>query len=318
MSVANTVGAWTGEELAHEGFFFDSDGQVRDRVLPFVEEGLDLGQPVVVLAGDRVRRLLAERMGADTARLAAFAAAEEFYCGGHEALARYREGMEPLLASGRPWRLIGEPTWLADPGGDEWSRFEAVTNDAFAAFPYYSLCLHDRSRLPGDLVDAQRRVHPLAWDGEAPIPSAYYEPTSTFLRSVEPAWTDPPSETRTLHLTDLHGGRPMIQVWLDTSRLPSRVTDVMLAVYELVTNCLRAAGAAWIDQWSEGDVVVWQVRDEGPGLRDPTAGYAPPGQDLDSGRGLWLARCLADDSAVRSEPGRGTSVRLLFRADRAG
>lgn len=318
MTVTSSVGTWTGEGFAHEGFVFEGDAQVRDRVLPFVEEGLALEQPVIVVAGDRVRRLMAEQMGARIDELTVFAPAEDFWVGGHETLANYRASMGPLLETKSPWRLVGEPTWLTEPDGHQWSRFEAVANDAFADFPYYSLCLHDRRRLGAELVDAQLRVHPLVWDGEAPVPSVHYETTSRFLRSSEPAWTRTPDEARTLRLSELRGLRRAVQAWADTSRVASRVDDVMLAVYELVTNALRAGGAAWVDQWREGDVVIWQVRDEGAGLRDVTAGYAPPDEDLHSGRGLWLARRLADDSTVRAEPGRGTAVRLLFRTDARG
>jgi anti-sigma regulatory factor (Ser/Thr protein kinase) len=60
------------------------------------------------------------------------------------------------------------------------------------------------------------------------------------------------------------------------------------------------------------------VADSGPGLHDVTAGYVPPPDDLESGRGLWLARSLADDATVRPH-GPGTAIRLYFhRHDVAG
>src|SRR4051794_15665887 len=108
--------------------------------------------------------------------------------------------MQPLLAAGSPWRLVGEPTWLTEPGGEVWSRFEAVANQAFIDYPYYSLCLHDRRRLPAEVVDAQMRVHPLVWDGDAPVRCPHYEPTDVFLRDAEPAW-NPDPDVRTVVVT---------------------------------------------------------------------------------------------------------------------
>jgi anti-sigma regulatory factor (Ser/Thr protein kinase) len=312
-----TVGAWTGQRFAHEAFVFETDEQARSRLLPFVEEGLDRDEAVVVVAGDRVRRLITSAFGNRTGDLAVLAPAETFWQGGHQTLATYRQSMEPLLSAGAPWRLVGEPVWLSAPGGDTWSRFEAVANDAFADFPYYSLCLHDRRRLAPSLVDAQLRVHPWVWDGSGPVHSATYESTRDFLERVEPPVTPLPAHARTCRLVDLPSARRHLRSWMDTSLVAPRTDEVLLAVYELVTNALRAAGEAWVDEWVEDATMVWQVRDPGPGLADVTAGYVPPPRDPSSGRGLWLARSLADDSSLRSQPGQGTTARLLFRVDPA-
>lgn len=317
MTVTATVGDWTGDRFAHEAFVFDTDEQARARVVPFVEEGLERGHPVVVVAGDRVRDLLIAELGSRTAQLTALVRAETFWQGGHRTLATYRESMEPLLATGGPWRLVGEPVWLSVPGGDTWSRFEAVANHAFADFPYYSLCLHDRRRLSPSLVDAQLRVHPWVWDGRGPAVSEAYEATRTFLERVEPEATPAPAGARTERLADASVARLRLQTWIDTSPVASRADEVLLAVYELVTNAVRAGGDAWVDEWAQGETIVWQVRDLGPGLGDVTAGYVPPSHDLASGRGLWLARSIADDSSVRELPDGGTAVRLLFRTDAA-
>jgi anti-sigma regulatory factor (Ser/Thr protein kinase) len=311
------VGTWTGERFAHEAFVFDADGRARSRVLPFVQEGLDVGDPVVVVAGDRVRGLLCDALGVRTEELAVLAPAETFWQGGHQTLATYRDSMDPLLATGRPWRLVGEPVWLAAPGGHVWSRFEAVANLAFADYPYYSLCLHDQRRLSPSLVDAQLRVHPRVWDGRAPVLSDTYEPTRDFLRRSEPALTAAPRDTRRLSLDDSASARRRLRAWIDTHEVRSRTDEVLLAVYELVTNAIRVAGECQVEEWVEGETMVWQVRDHGPGLRDVTAGYVPPSRDPSCGRGLWIARSIADDSAIRTRPGEGTTVRLLFRVDRA-
>ena len=35
-------------------------------------------------------------------------------------------------------------------------------------------------------------------------------------------------------------------------------------------------------------------QDDGPGIADPLAGYLPPADAMEAGRGLWLARQLVD------------------------
>jgi anti-sigma regulatory factor (Ser/Thr protein kinase) len=91
-----------------------------------------------------------------------------------------------------------------------------------------------------------------------------------------------------------------------------RSDDVVLAVHELVSNAIRAAGAAGLSTWLSGDVLVWEVTDAGPGLHEATAGYVPPRDDVEGGRGLWIARSLADDATVAPDA-PGTAIRLFFR-----
>ena len=309
------VGGWRGERFAHEAFFFSDDDAVRARVVPFVEEGLSRGEPVFVIVDDPVRGVLAAELGSRIHELAAFTAAKDFWVGGHDTLAAHQRRMQPLRAAGVPWRLVGEPCWLADPGGEVWSRFEAVANEASVDYPCYSLCLHDRRRLSAEVIDAQLRVHPLVWDGDGPVPSSAYEPTDVFLCEAEPSWY-PGSGVRTVVVDDLATGPAAVGGWLDLRRMGSRGPDVRLAVHELVVNALQAAGAAEVSQWDDDGGVVWQVRDSGPGIDDRTAGYVLAVHDLDSGRGLWTARSLADDSSLRCTD-EGTTVSLMFRSDAA-
>jgi anti-sigma regulatory factor (Ser/Thr protein kinase) len=314
VTATSSVGGWTGDRFAHEAFVYDDEQAVLERVVPFVEDGLTLGQATIVVASEPVREVLADSLGSAVDELAAFADSAGFWQGsGQQTLAAYHQSMRPLLEAGRPWRLVGEPTWLMAPGGQSWSRFEAVANDAFADYPYYSLCLHDRRRLEPQLIDNQLRVHPTVWDGGAIVPSPLYEPTEEFLRSVQPAWALAPRERTEAVVGDCSSARRWVRelVGGEASDMGDRGDDVMLAVHELVANALRAAGAAEVSTWAVNGTRVWEVADPGPGLHHASAGYAPPPLDLTGGRGLWLARSLADDLLVRPH-GPGTAMRLLF------
>jgi anti-sigma regulatory factor (Ser/Thr protein kinase) len=317
VSAATTVGGWTGERFAHEAFVYDRADEALERVVPFVEEGLERGEPTIVVASPLVGEALTRRLGPAVDELAVFADSAGFWQGsGQATLAAYHESMEPLLEADRPWRLVGEPTWLTAPGGEAWSRFEAVANDAFAGYPYYSLCLHDSTRIPPRLVENQLRAHPLVWDGADVVPSPHYWTTEDFLRSGEPAWVPAPAQRGRVDVTDCASARRFVYAQLDRgtggrAEDAGRADDVALAVNELVSNALKAAGAAELSTWSENGTRVWQVADHGSGFHAASAGYAPPPLDLVGGRGLWLARSLADDLRVRPD-GPGTVVRLLF------
>jgi anti-sigma regulatory factor (Ser/Thr protein kinase) len=307
------TGTWQGDAFAHEAFIFGADAEVVDRCVPFVQEGLARDEPVIVVATEVVRQALADALGADLARLSVIGAAETWWQGdGATTLSGYDQDLRRLLATGRPWRLIGEPVWLAREDGRTWSRYEAVANSCYATFPYYSLCLHDRRRLPPDVIDEVGRTHPLVWDGSAPAASPAYQDTGTYLRSVEPVWYPRPATATTTHITSALQARAVVR-----SAVPDgwgeRRGDMILAVHELAANALRAAGVAELSSWVAGHELVWEVADAGPGFYDVTAGYVPPGEHLEGGRGLWLARGIADDVTIRGW-GPGTAIRLYFRS----
>ncbi|MGY1673627.1 anti-sigma factor RsbA family regulatory protein [Geodermatophilus sp. SYSU D00710] len=302
------TGGWDGTSLAHEGFVFSDDTQLVERVVPFVLEGFRREEPVLVVAGRRVRSLLAAHLGADLGRLATFAAAETWWRGGHGTLLAYARDLRELRAGAPSWRLAAEPVWLTRDDGREWSRFEAVANLCFDAMPYYSLCLHDARRVPGDVLATVARSHPLTWDGTAPAPQPAYEDPVRLLRALQRPWTARPAGAAVTTVTAPVQARRALSVTLPADRR-ARLGDVVAAAHELVVNALRVAPFATLATWPDGDAFVVEVSDAGPGLPDETLGYVPP--DPLEGKGMWLAWSLADDAAVRTGP-CGTAVRLFF------
>jgi anti-sigma regulatory factor (Ser/Thr protein kinase) len=310
VSTIRPTGNWDGTGFAHEAFAFATDEELIGRVLPFLIEGFARREPVLVVAGERVRTLLAEQLGVELARLAAFAAAETWWRGGHGTLQAYDRDLRVLRGAAPSWRLAAEPVWLAREDGRQWSRFESVANSCYADLPYYSLCLHDRKRLPATVLDAVARSHPLTWDGAAPVPQERYEEPRAFLRSAQPAWTARPAGVAVVPVTRPRSARRMVSV-VASEGWSSRIDDVVLATHELVRNALKVAPFADVAAWADGDRLVVEVTDAGPGLPDETRGYVPPGEGPDAGRGMWLAWSIADDAAVRSGPA-GTAIRLFF------
>ncbi|MGY1743320.1 MULTISPECIES: anti-sigma factor RsbA family regulatory protein [unclassified Blastococcus] len=309
MTLVRPTGGWDGTRLAHEGFVFGTDTELVRRVVPFVLEGFSRGEPVLVVAGERVRSLLAAHLGTDLSRLEVFAAAETWWQGGHRTLQAYDRDLRALRSAAPRWRLAAEPVWLAREDGREWSRFEAVANRCYDAMPYYSLCLHDRRRLPEAVLADVARTHPLTWGEGGPVADPAYEEPERFLRSAQPAWGDRPAGATVHTLTTPWEARRLLCAAVPDDRR-ALVGDVVLAGHELVLNALAVAPFAELATWLDGDVFVVEVADAGPGLADATLGYVPP--DPEEGpQGMWLAWSLADDAAVATGP-EGTAVRLYF------
>ena len=86
---------------------------------------------------------------------------------------------------------------------------------------------------------------------------------------------------------------------------PGRPRYVVLVAHELATNVVRhGGGTGRLRLWREAGRIVCRVSDSGPGLGPTSA--EPPGPSTPGGRGLWIARRLAD---VRIETGPfGTTV----------
>ena len=304
---------WSGGGLVHEVFLYASDAELRGRVVPFVEEGLTAGQPVFVVAGARVLDLLRDHLGSRVDDLALLADADETWVGAAQTMAFHRDALGQDLQAGTPCRMLCEPTWMARGWGSVWSRYDAVANELFAGQPLWTLCLHDRSQVSQPVLETALRVHPYQWDGTRTAPSADYRPVEEFLRSVEPPWSKPPVGRESQVVSAPAEARSLVASALPAAAEEALRDDVMLAVNELVANAITAAGAAEVSHWQQGDAMVWEISDGGAGMHAATAGYVPPPADQLGGRGLWIARTLADEAVVRPW-GPGTAIRLFFPA----
>jgi anti-sigma regulatory factor (Ser/Thr protein kinase) len=108
----------------------------------------------------------------------------------------------------------------------------------------------------------------------------------------------------TISLSGLEGLRTRITAWMNRLGAAKVRDDVVLVAHELATNVIRHGGGfGRLRMWRErGRIVCW-VSDAGPGM---PALVREPDQQRPGGRGLWIARRLAD---VHIESGpSGTTV----------
>jgi anti-sigma regulatory factor (Ser/Thr protein kinase) len=304
----------------HDALFYDSPADLVAVAVPFLLDGLAAGDAAVVAAGSDTAALLREAIGGDP-RVHVLPRSDVYRHRTPAAITTFRELAEKRVAEGaQRVRVVGEVdfgptprTWV------EWQRYEAVINDALAAWPLWGLCLFDTRRLPDEVVEAGRRTHPHVVSPAGRRANRDFTEPGAYLRSLpvprEPL-EDAPPRLAVTGAGDFIGLRHAVAAALaalDGDR--DTTEDFLLAVDEMTSNAVRH-GRPPVDLrlWASADRVVCRITDRGDGLSDPFAGYGPAhGEDLSrGGMGLWLARQLCDHVDITSDDD-GVTVRLTSR-----
>ncbi len=123
-----------------------------------------------------------------------------------------------------------------------------------------------------------------------------------------------------VQLLDLGEGlidvRERVRTAATTAGLPPwRVSEVVLAAHEIAMNALtHGEGRGAVRVWNDGDELVCEIEDRGPGIVDPDLGLRPPDPGNARGRGLWIARQLCQAVEIeQADP--GARVRLHVQLD---
>ena len=304
-------------QFAHVAALYASDEQLRDLLLPYLDEGLRRGENIFAVVSDNARRVLQDALGD---------AADRVQWGGgsvsYDHLGQMFEGFAGYLAqqyrAGVPTRLIGEFDSDSSPDRvSQYLRYEAMANEVYAPYGYPVVCLWDQRRYPTGVLAQVRAVHPQLLNTNAPITNAEYRTPVDYLTGEQrlPAET-PPDPDLVMHLhsaDDLGVLRRRLRSWGATCGLDEQdVDDIVIAVDEIATNALEhGQPPARVRGWTDSEALIIQVADQGRTSIPATTGYHRPGTDALRGRGVWIARQLADVLTTHTGP-TGTAVTMRF------
>lgn len=304
------------EGFAHEVVFYDGAADRTRAVLPFIREGISLGEPVLVALPPAAIRALEEQLGTD-ARRVEFVDMVKIGANPACIIPLWREFVARHPAASAV-RGVGEPAWAGrrDEELVEAQLHEALLNVVFDGGPAWRLlCPYDTSRLPGWVIEEARRNHPAVHDRANP--SVRYAGREHAAEAFATRLPQPPrtAERLAFAIDDLGTIREHVhRVALGVGLPDGAADDLVLAVHELATNSVRhAAGHGVLTMWCEPGALVAQVDDAGH-IDDPLVGRAEPDYNAMGGRGIWMVNQLCDLVQVRSDA-HGTQVRIYAWLD---
>ncbi len=303
------------DTFCHEALFYSGFAEFIETVGRFVREGVDLGEPVLVIADDRKIKGLQSELGSRSAKVR-FADMAVIGRNPGLILAAWEDHFHEHAGGGQRIRGVGEPINQASTGQtlDECHRQEALLNVAFVgSSAWWLLCPYDTAALSDAVVREARRNHPfLGQDGHhVANPSARTPHECSQLWSeLEPAQS---SSTSMLVVDDSELSmirRLATEEAAGKGICAQRSRDVGIVVEELVKSSNPSRGSVWIQMWQGPEAFICEILDSN-GAVEPLAGHLLSFNASARGEALSLAHALSDLVQQRSDPDTN-AVRIHF------
>lgn len=302
-----------GTRFTHEALFYRREEEFLAGLLPFVREGLEQDEAVVVAEPSHRLEMLRDALGAD-ARAVEWLDMAEIGANPARIIGVWAAALERHSAAGRTVRGVGEPAFAGRRQSElvECRLHEFLLNAAFdEGSGWRLLCPYDVEGLPRPVCQDALLTHPLHSTGGERLRSEHFAPGA--YRDAFAAPLPPPGGAAfrgTYGVSDVPATRRTVAHYARSCGLPEERVEVLeLAASELATNSVRyGGGGGSLAMWLEPGAVVVEFSDTGR-LVDPLTGRLAPTLDQEGGRGLYLVNQLCDLVAVRSSD-VGTTVRV--------
>ncbi len=262
----------------HQGCLYGCDEEFLATAVPFIEDGLAGGEPVLAATTsgnlDLLYEVLGERArGLDYAETAYFGRRPPQRVGAFD-----RYWKTHLTEPGRV-RILAEPTWTGRPEREirAWKQMEARLNLIFADTRIWMICPYDTRVLRPDIVADARRTHPSCVIGEDTLPSASYTDPRAFASNLgDGPLPRPPADATGFTFTgDLAGLRHFVA---DAAAAHGLTGDsaalFVIAAAEAATYVRQRAPAA-VAIWDRPGAVVCDISQPAGGRSRPAARVAP-------------------------------------------
>lgn len=300
------------QSYRHEAFLWDDAADFTAGLVPFLEEGLAAGEPVMVAVGPEHTGWLRDALGG-TADAVDFVDMHQLGRNPARIIPAWQRFLDREAVGGRPVRGVGEPIWPGRRAEElrECQLHEALLNVAVdPELPFWLICPYDTRQLGEAVIEEAFRSHPVVVEAGAHVGSAGYGGRE-HVDSLFGADLDAPGrQARQARFCTADVSRLLTYTRLEfyvAGLDAGRAADLAHVVVRLAAGSLhRGAGGGTVTIWSQPGAVVCEVADDVP-VDDPLLGRrAPTEEDHDA---LWVANQLCDLVQLRSTS-RGTAVRV--------
>ncbi len=300
----------------HSACIYDDDSQFLDMAVPFLADGMALGEPVLAVTTAANLELLGAALGE---RSGDVDYAESAFFGRRPprrvaAFYRYWKGGQGSPRSGRV-RILAEPVWAGRSAREitGWTRMEAALNVTLAPTSISMICPYDARTTGKDILADALRTHPVLVAGSRQSPSPQYADPATFARSCDTRpLADPPGDAEAFDFDgDLRGLRRFIAGSARLHGLTGDRADMLVLAVSEVGAYLKSRwpASAAVRTWEQPGAVICDFREPGASITDPFLGLRPAELVPGDGDGLWLANQICDWLDIRSGAG-GCAIQL--------
>jgi anti-sigma regulatory factor (Ser/Thr protein kinase) len=303
------------DAFRHEALLYSGADGFMEGTLPFVRDGANAGDAMLVVVDAAKIERLRDALGAD-ADPVEFADMADVGSNPARIIPAWRAFVD--AHPGRRLRGIGEPISVQRSAAElvECQRHEALLNLAFAdAAGFTLLCPYDVDALSAAVIEKAHHSHPVLVSGGAGRASATYVGVEAVAAPFAEPLPDSPETAYAIAFdtATLGAVRNLVVERATAAGLSEqRAGDLVLAVNEVTTNSVVYGGGHGVLRiWCEPDALICEVSDGGA-IVEPLAGRERPPDGHLGGQGLWLCNQLCDLVQIRSFAD-GAVVRLHMR-----
>jgi anti-sigma regulatory factor (Ser/Thr protein kinase) len=309
-----TVGEGLDRTLEHDAFLYTDATSYRAGLLPFIREGLALGEPVLAAVPQPGLDLL--RSALEEHELDRVTTADMSVAGRNPG--RIIGSVFTAFVADHPRtrvRIIGELTWTGR-NAEEYragAEHEALINVALADLPVFLRCPYDVERLDRSVLMDATRTHPVMTSDTDRWTSPGYADPAAAAQLFDSPLAPAPSDADVMVISQATGTRSARRFVHDfgtaAGMSPQRLGDLRLATQELVINTLlHSGGHGLLSIWAADGQVACQIEDGGR-ISNPLVGRHPPGAP-EVGHGLYIVHQVCDLVRVHRRSS-GTTVRIF-------
>jgi hypothetical protein len=311
MIIITLAPARSQQGYRHEAFLWHDASDFTAGIVPFIRDGLEAREPVMVAVGALHTKWLRDAL--DGQADVEFVDMEELGRNPAQIIPAWQQFLNTGSGRFRPVRGVGEPIWPGRRPEElvECQLHEAMLNIAIDPdTPFWLICPYDAVTLSRAVVEEAHRSHPVIVDAGSYCGSAHYTGRAHVDEMFKTELSELVGQPIATVFTAYNVSRlyTYIKLELYIAGLPAGAAgDIAATTQQLALNSLqRGAAEVTVQIWSQPNALICEVVDDTV-IHDLLLGRRVPVDDEHDG--LWHANQLCDLVQMRSSSA-GTTVRL--------